>query len=337
MYSIKKIPVGDQVLTMITVNTPQLDISFIDYGAAIYDLQVPDKDGHKETVVLQYQNMQQYLENKRHLNASIGPTAGRIQNGVYTIDDTTIQLDQNFLKKHTLHGGVDALSYTFFDFELLEEEERVQVTFKTVKKQYFQQYPGNQEYEIVYTIEGLNITIEFIAKTDTPTVINLTNHAYFNLSGNLRSTIMNHEMQIHASTKLALDDEMIPYAVESITDTIYDYTDMQPIQKPGFPGIDDPYMLDHVGLDTIAATVQDPVSKRRLDVYTTYPCVVCYTDNFPQDDALAFDRDNVLHMGVCFETQNPPNGIYVEGVESSILRPHERYYHKTIFAFSVEE
>lgn len=337
MYSIKKVTLDNQEITLISIETPSLDIRFIDYGAAIYDLKVPDKNGRKETVVLQYRSLEQYPFNNRHLNASIGPTAGRIKDGLFTIDDVSIQLDQNFQNKHNLHGGHDALSYTTFDFELMEEDERIQVAFTAFKKNYYQQYPGNQEYRIIYTIIGQCVTVEFIAKTDTPTLVNLTNHAYFNLSGNLQTTIMNHKMQIHATEKLALDDEMIPYGIENIEKTVYDYTHLQPIQKPGFPGIDDPYLLDKVGIDNIAATLIDPTSKRRLDVYTTYPCVVCYTDNFPQSDDLAYDRDNVLHMGVCFETQNPPNGIYVDGVESSILRPTDRYYHKTIFQFSLEE
>jgi aldose 1-epimerase len=102
-------------------------------------------------------------------------------------------------------------------------------------------------------------------------------------------------------------------------------------------GVDDPYLLDTKSIDDIAVTLIEPASKRRLDVYTTYPCVVCYTDNFPQTTPLGFERPNITHMGICFETQNPPNGIHVEDVESSILRPHERYYHKTIFAFGLAE
>ncbi len=336
MYSIITKPVQDIDCTFIQIHSGEIDVTLMNYGAAIYELNVPDKNGHYENVVLQYQDLEQYIGNKRHANATIGPTAGRIKDGTFTVGNITVQLDKNYLNRHTLHGGADALSYTLFDYHLIEEESQTQVIFKTAKKSMYQKYPGNQEYQIIYTIKGSQITIAFVAKTDTPTLINLTNHAYFNLSGNLQSTILQHQMQINASRKLSLDADMLPFGIENIHGTIYDYTTLDTIEKPGFIGVDDPYLLDTTSIEQVAATLIDPVSKRRLDVYTTYPCIVCYTDNFPQTDALAYNRTNIPHMGVCFETQNPPDGIHLDGVEKSIVEPQQSYYHKTIFKFGLE-
>jgi len=335
VYSIKSVMINGEKGHLIQIENEVLKITFSDYGAAIYDIQYPDYKGVKESVVLQYKNLADYINNPRHLNATIGPTAGRIDNGLFKVDEMIIQLDKNHLGKHNLHGGKDALSHHRFAFELLEEESQIQVIFKKFNKQTTQLYPGSQEFTIIYTVKGSDIEIEFVAKTDTPTVVNLTNHTYFNLSGNMKRTILDEQLMIRSSHKMILNEDMIPVGIEPIKGTIYDYHILEPINKEGFIGIDDPYLFDKVDLTVVQAQLFDPVSKRQLSVYTTYPCVVCYTDNFPQREALAYDRKNIPHMGVCFETQNPPNGINLEGVESSILRPKERYYHKTVYRFSI--
>jgi len=336
MFSIDKTMVGTLECTLITVEQENIKATFIDYGAAIHSISVPDQFGTMECVLLTYESLESYIENKRHLNATIGPTAGRIQNAEFTIGTKTHHIDKNLNHIHNLHGGKDALSYTMFDYEIVEEKNQTEIVFKTRKKAGEQLYPGTQQYTVIYTVTDSTVTIEFIAETDYPTVVNLTNHAYFNLSGNLQSTILQHEMKIAAKKALKLDEEMIPYQVVDIQQTALDYTSLRPIKGPDFTGIDDPYILDEVTIERPQATLIDPVSKRRLDVYTTYPSIVCYTDNFPMDVPLAYNAINQLHMGVCFEAQNPPNGIHIQGLESSILHPDEGYYHKTIFAFRVE-
>lgn len=329
--------IDDQELVFIHVEQENITATFLNYGAAIYDIFVPDALGKMEGVVITYQELSSYIQNKRHLNATIGPTAGRIKDAMFTIGSKTHHIDPNFAEKHTLHGGKDALSYTLFDYQVVEEENQSEIIFKTRKKAGEQLYPGNQQYTIIYTVSSGTITIEYVAETDYPSLVNLTNHAYFNLSGNLKTNILHHEMRIRAIQAMTLDSEMIPYGVHTITNTPLDFTSLRPINKPSFVEIDDPYILTDCTLDHPQATLIDPTTKRRLDVYTTYPAIVCYTDNFPMTYNLAYGAKNERYMGVCFEAQNPPNGLVVEGVESSILHPDERYYHKTIYRFSIEE
>jgi aldose 1-epimerase len=337
MVDITPVLVDNKTIHLITVTQPNIEVTFLDYGAAVYDLKVPDQNGKMETVVLQYKNIEDYIENMRHLNATIGPTSGRIQNAEFTLHGTTYQLDKNFEEKHNLHGGSDAFSYTIFDYDVLQEQNRCEVTFRAYQPDTKKGYPGNQRYKIIYTVLDSEVRIEFIAETDEETLVNLTNHAYFNLSGNLRHDIRNHHLKIDASKRMTLDDEMIPIGVESVLDTPYDFTEERPIDGGSFVENDYPYILDEVDRLVSQATLFDPVSKRQLDVFTTYNTIVCYTDNFPMPYALAFGAPNNKYMGICFETQLPPNGIHVADMDSAILRPGDRYYHQTRWLFQVRQ
>ena len=336
MHSVNHYHAGGRDVTFIEVRQENIRITFMDYGAAIVSIFVPDKDGTMESVLLAYDSLAQYIGNKRHLNATIGPTAGRIKDAAFEIAGHEYRLDKNFEDKHNLHGGKDALSYRTFDYSIMDEDGRTQVVFHTHMKRSEQNYPGNQEYRIVYTVTAGELRIEFIAETDTPTLVNLTNHAYFNLSGNLRSDILEHQMRIRASQVVALDDDMIPTGLADVADTPLDYRAMRPIKGPGFRGVDQPYVLDVVDPHVAQASLVDPVSGRRLDVYTSYPAIVCYTDNFPMPYSLLWDAPNRPHMGVCFETQYAPGGTHLETFYNPVLKPGERYYHKTVFAFTVE-
>lgn len=318
----------------ITLRQEDIEVTLLDYGAALASIRVPDKRGTMEEVLLAYADLADWKDNDRHLNATVGPTAGRIRDGRFTIDGRAAQLDRNFQDKHNLHGGHQALSRRRFRYEVLEEEGRSTVTFTTLEKDLGFGYPGNRTIQIIYTIKPGLIQIEFVAETDTPTLMNLTNHAYFNLSGNLKTNILSHRMTIDASNKMILDDEMIPTGVMTVDDTPYDFRQERPIQEGKWVEIDDPYLLDDVDADRIQATLYDPASGRQLEVLTTYPVIVCYTDNFPMPCELAFDAKNERHMGVCFEAQNPPNGIHLTDMEDSVLRPGEQYYHRTRFLFS---
>lgn len=337
MVDIKPVIVDDTTFHLITVTAPNIEVTFLDYGAAVYDLKVPDKNGVLETVVLQYKHLSDYLQNMRHLNATIGPTAGRIQDAEFTLNGTTYQLDKNFADKHNLHGGSDALSYTFFEFNVLQEQHQTEVTFTTYKPDNKKGYPGNQKYAIIYTVLDSEVRIEFVAETDEDTLVNLTNHAYFNLSGNLKTDIRTHYLKIDASTRMALNDEMIPVGQESILGTPYDFTKERAIDDGSFVENDYPYLLDEVDRLIAQATLFEPTSKRQLEVFTSYNTVVCYTDNFPMPYDLAFDAPNKTYMGICFETQLPPNGIHLDNMDSAILTPERRYYHQTRWLFSIRQ
>jgi aldose 1-epimerase len=329
--------IAGDVWHWITLKQGNTEVTLLDYGAAIASIKVPDRLGNIEEVLLCYANPADWKDNDRHLNATIGPTAGRIRDGHFVLDGIPYQLAKNFQGKHNLHGGDLALSRTRFRYEVLEEEGRSTVAFTTLAKDLGHGYPGNRTIQIIYTIEDGLVQIEFVAETDAPTLLNLSNHAYFNLSGDLKRTILSHRMTLDASRKMVLDEEMIPIGVTTVDETPYDFRIERPIDDGTFVEIDDPYLLDDVDPDRIQATLYDPESGRQLEVLTTYPAIVCYTDNFPMPYELAFGAPNVPHMGICFEAQNPPGGIHLPEMEDSILRPDSRYYHKTRFLFSTRE
>jgi aldose 1-epimerase len=345
MYSINKVKVKDKEFTIIDIFHDNIEVTLMDYGATILSIQVPDKKGEKELVVLAFDKLENYIENDIYLNAIVGPTAGRIGNASFTIDGQVYELDKNFMETENLHGGKETLSYKTFNYEIMSEDNQTQVVFTYRKPDVTSYYPANVDIKIIYTIKNSKLIIEFIGETDYPSLLNLTNHAYFNLSGNMKSNILDHHLQINTDKVCPLNDKFIPIGLETINRSHLDFVDMKPISDNFFEGItdipekgiDNPYYFETSGIEHKQATLYEPKSGRQLDVYTTYPCIVVYTHNHPDTNELLFGIKQKPNMAICFETQNPPNGINVEGLEDSIVRPNKAYYHKTIYKFSVKE
>lgn len=345
MYSISKHNVDNEEYTYIEVKRDNIEVTFMDFGATVLSILVPDKFGKMETILLGYDKLTSYIDGEMYLNAIIGPTSGRIKNGEFVIDEVPYYIDRNFMDTENLHGGFETFAYKFFTYEVIEKEDQTQVTFTFKNGEIGSAFPGDQLIHIIYTVQDGSLEVQFIGKTTAPTLLNLTSHLYFNLSGNLKRTVLDNFLQISASKTIKLDNKFVPVEVESLLGTHLDFLQSKQIQSNFYDGIyerpekgiDNPYLLDEVSIGRPCVTLKDPLSKRTLEIYTTYPSVVCYTHNYPDKFALLFNRKHEPHLGICFETQNPPNGINIDGLESSILRPLEQYSHKTIYKFSVEE
>ncbi|AIO18735.1 Aldose 1-epimerase precursor [Candidatus Izimaplasma bacterium HR1] len=345
MYKIDKHKLGDEEFTFIEVKQKDIEVTFMDFGATVMSILVPDKDGKKETVLLGYDKLSSYIDGEMFLNCIIGPTSGRIKDATFNIDDSPYHIEKNFMETENLHGGNDCLGYKFFDFEIIDEEEQTQVIFKYHNLESGSNFPGNQLIQIAYTVRKTELKIEFMGDTTEPTILNLSSHLYFNLSGNLKRQVLDNELSINADKTISLDSKFVPVKVVSLLNTHLDFNKSKVIKdvftedvyKRPEKGIDNPYLLNNVDYNKAQITLKDPISKRKLEVYTTYPCVVCYTHNFPDGLDLLFNRKHDKHLGICFETQNPPNGVNIEGLASSILREGEDYYHKTLYKFNVEK
>ncbi len=345
MHSINKYQVNDLEFNFIEVKQKNIQITFMDYGATVLSIYVPDKDGKMETVLLAYDKLTSYINNEMYLNSIIGPTSGRIKNGEFELNELTIKLDKNFLETENLHGGFECFGFKFFNYEILDELSQTQVRFIYRRMDADSKLPGNSTIQIIYTVSESELQIEFLGDTTEDTLLNLTSHMYFNLSGDLKNTVLNHKLQINASKTIELDDKFVPYKVKELTNTHLDFLSFKHIKDNFFEGIydlpvkgiDNPYMLDNIGFDNLSAKLYDPISGRKMEVYTTYPSIVVYTHNFPDDNTLLFNRKHEKHLGICFETQNPPNGINIPNLESSILLENEEYYHKTLYKFKVED
>lgn len=345
MNSVNKIKLGNEECHVITVKQENIEVSFMDYGATILSIQTPDKDGRLEDVLMSYENMDSYIENTAYLNAIVGPIAGRIKNAEYTINGIKYHLDKNFLESENLHSGHEGISFKYFDYTIEEKEKETLVIFTYKKEAKDSSFPGNVDITIVYTVKENELLIEFIGTSDEDTLLNITNHAYFNLSGNLKDLILDHQLKINASKAMTLDEHNVPNGINTVKGTFLDYTTNKTIKDNYFEGIyetatqglDHPYVLDTIDFSTVQASLFDPSSLRYMEVFTTYPTIVVYTHNFPNQEKLGHNKEIQRHVGICFETQNHPNGINIPGLNSSILKKNEKYYHKTLYKFSVKE
>ena len=346
MHLINKYTARQREFTFIELKREKISATFMDYGATILSIFTQDKEGVSESILLAYNNLHSYVENDMYVNATIGPFSGRIDNATFKIDDVEHRVDKNVKGQNiNLHGGSETIAFKFFDYLVEECEDHDKLTFTYHKKDLASKFPGKQKYKIVYSLYDTELLIEFIAKTDEDTIVNLTNHAYFNLSGNLKRDILHHNVSINSSKTLELNEEAAPIGVKSSVGTFLDYRELQEVQSNFFDGIydtsakgiDHPFMLDDVGFEHKQVVLEDPISKRRMEVYTTYPCVVVYTHNYPDEKELLFGATHKQHMGICFEAQFEPNGMNVSGLNDSILRKDNKYYHKTLLKFSVKE
>jgi len=344
MYSINKRLLDNKEYTFIDVEQKNIKVSFMDYGATIMSVFVPDINGNHETVVMAYNSLKSYIDNDMYLNAIIGPTSGRIADGKFKIDDIAYELDTNIEGTENLHGGKESFAFRFFSYEIDDSSKYTKVIFTIKKSKENSNYPGNQTVKIIYTVREEELLIEFTGSTDEDTLMNLTNHAYFNLSGNMKSDILDHELYVDSTEHIDLNENHIPSKVARNKNTIFDFSSFRKI-KNNFPsnvysliskGIDEPYLLTKKTFDHLKIHLKDNVSKRELKVYTNYPCAVIYTHNFPNDLDLLYKAPNKKHMGICFETQLVPNGINLENCDKAILRKNEFYNYKTLYKFVVE-
>jgi len=345
MHSINKYTSRQREFTFIELKNDFIKATFMDYGATIISIFTNDFQGNSESILMAYESLGSYKKNKMYLNATIGPFSGRIKDSKFVLNGEEILLDSNFLETVNIHGGKESIAFKFFDYTIEETKEYSKLTFKYRKKAKTSKFPGNQLFTITYTLLEDSLLIEFRATTDQDTVVNLTNHAYYNLSGNLKSDIMDQELQVNSSKALKLDEKFCPESVYDSRGTHLDFREMKPIKDNFFDGIydlpekgiDNPMLLDQVDFNIPQVILKDNVSKRIMEVYTTYPCVVVYTHNHITKKELLFGAEHRRHMGICFETQFEPNGMNVKGLSNSILLKDEVYYEKTLLKFKIGE
>lgn len=340
MYSIHKKTIQSKNIDLIKVDLQDLKISFLNYGATIYDLQTKDKNNQFETIIFQYDDIEEYIENSIYINTTIGPYSGRLQNGQYHINNQTYQLDLND-QSNNLHSGTYGLHKKIFDYKIKNSDTSfiIEFSYKDTPNEAFQ---GTQEYLITYTITNSTLQIDFNATTNEDTLMNLTNHTYFNLSGNLKRDIKDHHIFLDAKQILQTNQENLPIGMMSIPkhlilnkEKIQDIFQRFPNQNQ--IGIDHQYLLSNPSLQTPQASLFDNISKRKIEVYTNYPVIVCYTHNHPSKALLQNKVPQTKHQGVCFETQYESNGIHILGCNDSILKANNIYHKTTIYKFFIEE
>ena len=342
MITKRTFTIAGKTIEEIHASLDQIDIRVLNLGAVITSLRVPNKEGRLENILLSFQDPVHYLDNGSYLNGIIGPTSGRIKDGYITIHDQDHQLDQNFLNKHHLHGGKECFAFQFFDLEAHEEKDKIRIHARLSSFESDSLYPGNKEIQITYQIEANKFTIFYKGSSDQDTVLNMTSHLYFNLSGE-QTDILNHQLMIDADKAMDLNQEFLPNQIKSVDDLSLNVTSptyikdllTNALRSSHIKGIDHPFILNK--RQAFDASLFDPSSGRLMQVKTSYPMLVCYTHNYPEDILLTNQTKNQAHQGICFETQFTPNPLAFQDLQQPLLLKGHLYQEKTEYYFSIKK
>jgi len=326
-------------------NDNGMTVKITNYGGIITGIFIPDKNGKAENVVLGFDRLDDYVSEKYiddgpYFGAIIGRVTNRIAGGRFTIDGTEYRIrSKNQLYSH--HGGIEGFDKKLWEAETKSGGHEVSLVLRYLSRDMEEGYPGNLTVTVTYTLNNDNaLIIDYAARTDKKTHVNLTNHAYFNLTA-CREDVLNHELIIHADQYTETDENFIPTGkLLPVKGTPLDFTEKHLIgerirlQKHG-NGYDHNYVLnDYHGQIRKAAEVTEAASGRKLEVYTTEPGMQLYTGNYLNGTFRNRDIIFSKRMGVCFEAQHFPDSPNHPGFPSTLLAPGEIFHSETVFRFS---
>ncbi len=317
--------------TYTLTNSHGVEVSITNYGGAVTSIKVPDRDGVFGDVVLGYDTIEEYMRNPRYLGALVGRSANRIAGGKFSLNGVEYQLAQNNGANH-LHGG-----YKGFDKRVWTASE----TPAGLHLEYFspdgeENYPGNLTVSVDYSLNEENeLRIDYHATTDKDTIVNLTNHSYFNLAG--QGTILDHELKLHANGFTPVSQDLIPTGeIHSVDGTPMDFRTGRVIGNGGY---DHNFVLDdwkHGSLRSVAR-LSEPKSGRVLEVLTTQPGIQFYSGNFLDGSlkgkgGVAYEQ----YAGLCLETQHFPDSPNQPNFPTTVLGTGESYNQTTIYKFTTD-
>lgn len=335
-------PGGLEVYLYTLKNVLGFEVSITTYGGAITSLLTPDRSGVFGDIVLGYETLEDYVTNPRYFGALIGRHANRIGLGRFSLNGVEYQLDQNNGVNH-LHGGFNGFDKRVW--EVREEASSLHLSY--FSKDGDERYPGNVTAEVTYRLSDENeLSIDYRATTDRETIVNLTNHSYFNLRG--EGTILDHELTLHADSFTPVSSDLIPTGeIRLVEDTPMDFRSSraiggkikEPYDQLGFTGgYDHNFVLnDHDGSLRLAVRLFDPETGRVLEVLTTQPGMQFYSGNFLDGSlvgkkGVAYQR----YSGLCLEPQHFPDAPNHRNFPSTVLREGEVYEQATVLRFSAE-
>ena len=327
-------------------NAHAVEAEVLTYGGTLRALRVPDRNGRLSDVVLGFETLAPYLGDQPYLGASVGRYANRIAAGRFALDGVTYTLARNDGPNH-LHGGPNGFHRQVWDARERASDDGPSLELTYLSRDGEEGYPGNLAVTIVYTLTDEDeLRIDYTATTDADTVINLTNHAYFNLEGT--GTVLEHELQLFASRFVPTDATNIPLGeLRAVHGTPMDFAAPTPIgariaaddeQIRHGQGYDHTWVLDKeddaLG---IAARLHAPASGRVVEVSTTQPGVQFYSGNQLDGSLIGKgDEPYVRHSGLCLETQHFPDSPNQPQFPSTVLHPGTAYNQTTIYRFTVQ-
>lgn len=330
-------------------NKKGVEMEVINFGGRITSLRVPDKNGKFENVVLGFDNLEDYLRpDDPYFGALIGRYGNRIAKGKFSLNGEEYILATNNGANH-LHGGDIGFDRVVWEVQPIETENGSSLKLSYLSKDGEEGYPGNLNVTVVYTLtESNELEVSYKATTDKTTVVNLTQHAYFNLSGDFTKSIIDHEITINADSYLPVDATLIPTGdFADVSNTPFDFRKTKVIGRD--INNDDDQIKKGMGYDhcwvlkdqdkgiRLAATAYQSESGRLMEIYTDEPGIQFYTGNFLNGTLPMPNGGTYAHRtGFCLETQHYPDSPNHKDFPSVVLNPGETYTTKTVFKFSVK-
>jgi len=341
---------GKEMQLYVLRNNRGMEVAITNFGATVVSIKVPDRSGHVDDVALGYDSARQYEEGKAHFGGTVGRYANRIAHGKFVLDGHTYSLPKNN-GDNTLHGGVFGFDKRVWSAQQIPSPDGIAMEFHYVSVDGEEAFPGTLAAKVVFTLykDKNELRIDYTAGTDKPTVVNLTNHSYFNLSGQGNGDILATVLQLNASRFTPVDETLIPTGeLRTVKDTPFDFTkpvaigeriDGTDLQLRYGRGYDHNWVLDAYSDSSeprLAAIARDTKSGRVLEVLTTEPGVQLYTGNFL--DGSEHGKGGVAYQrrtAFCLETQHFPDSPNHANFPSTTLEPRKPFHSTTIFRFSV--
>ncbi len=339
---------GKQINLYTLKNANGMVVKIMNYGAIVQSILVPDREGKFEDVVLGFDQLEGYVKDHSYFGAIVGRYGNRIARGKFTLDGVEYTLATNNGENH-LHGGNKGFDKVVWKAKAVKSADAVGVELHYLSKDGEEGYPGNLNVKVTYTLNNKNeLKIEYRATTDKPTPVNLTNHSYFNLSGNCKRDILGHRLWINADYFTPVDDGLIPTGeIWSVKGTPMDFTKPTAIGKrinddyeqlKFGHGYDHNWVLNEVdGSLKLQVSLYDPGSGRLMEIFTEEPGLQFYSGNFL--DGSIIGKGGVAYQyryGLCLEPQHFPDSPNHPDFPNTILRPGETYHTVSVYRFFVK-
>jgi aldose 1-epimerase len=316
-------------------NQNNYSMKVINWGATLISFEAPDKNGQVEEITLGFKEFPKYEQFSPYFGSTVGRVANRINSGLFSMAGKKFQLEKNQKGIHHLHGGSKGISKVIWQIDSFLDKNQASVICHIVSPDGDEGYPGNMDISVRYTLTETNqLIIDYEAKTDQLCPINLTNHTYWNLSGNKKENVLNHDIELSCNHYLPVDDTLIPTGeIRSVEGTAWDFRKLKKIGKEieSAGGYDHCYVKKREQGECISiAKVAESNSGRTMTVSTTEPGVQFYSGNFL---SRLEDQGFNIYEGFCLETQFFPDAVNHDNFPSILLKPGEIYRQRTKHTF----
>lgn len=318
-YSKVEIVDAEKGIKKVTIHNERgLTAEFLTLGASVYALFVPNRDGKSENVVLQYEDPAEFLLTNQYYGKTIGRTCGRIGGAKFQIGKKTYNLETND-GENNLHASTNGFHTKNFKVKIRYFRLFTKIIFHYVSPGGENGFPGKLRFFVIYTVyrNSNEILINYDAVTDATTPVNITNHGYFNLSGDAKDTILDHTLQIDANNYISMNEQMIGYAIIPLNRTL-DFRVPKKIgkginnsflQEHVWRGYDHGYVRDEPNIEKPFAILYDEKSGREMRIHTDYPCLNVYSDNYFSGKRLSSGQEEVKYQAVCLEPEYVPFAV----------------------------